>query len=71
MLVEKKVNKTEDIVQYRKDYYQANKEKLKEFKKKYSKSEKCEECGLFYQKYHKKLHVQTLKHKKRLNQTTV
>lgn len=60
------MRKTEDIKQYRKDYYAKNKERLNQYKDRYRVYYTCSECGHTYLKYHLKYHLNSLKHKNAL-----
>lgn len=53
--IESKELKTNDIIAYRKQYYQEHKDD-------YKKTEKCEICGHTYRLYNKSHHKQLKKH---------
>lgn len=61
-----KIKKTENIAEYRKQYYEKNKEKLTKLRKinkeKYYKNVECDICKKQYQKHHKTIHVKTKDH---------
>jgi hypothetical protein len=63
------MRKTDDIKQYRKDYYLKNKDRLALYKNRYKIYFTCNECGHKYLKYHLKYHLGTLKHKNGLVKT--